>query len=106
MGCNCKNVKKVEMLLPNANNKEKRTLGVYKILDWLGNGILNLLKTLCVMILIAILCPIVFIILIYNLLFRGGMFFEIPSFISKKIHKINKELKDEKVAIDGTELSN
>ena len=106
MSCNCKTAKKVEKLLPNANGKEKKSLGVYKILDWVGNSLWNLFKTLCVAILIGVMCPIVFIILIYNLIFRGGMFLEIPNFLNKKIGKSNKELEEEKVALNGAELSN
>ena len=107
MGCNCKNAKKVEALLPNANDKTYKKHSLKSIGLWIWDIIVSLVGKLCVMLLVCMLCPIIIAILLFNLFFRGGMFLEIPDFLLKKVKHYEKKMNElNQIVDDGAELSN
>lgn len=89
MGCNCKNVKKLQNLV-NANHEQIERKGINKVFYTIINGIQNLWIKLLVVIIIAIAIPIVFITLIITLFFKGRPTIPIPKKIAEKLIKRKK----------------
>lgn len=92
MGCACKNAKKTEALIVNANDKEIQKKGVKRILSWLWDSFASLLRYIMVIFLIFLMVPIVISILICNLIFKGEMYFQIPDWFMKKKDNLEREL--------------
>lgn len=83
MGCNCKNIKKVDnMLVTNETKYEKK--GLY---GFISNFSINLINKIIVIALMVILIPIVIIYFIFSYLFGGSLVFKTPKFIKKIIEK-------------------
>lgn len=91
MGCNCKNVKKIQNLVPNANHSQTERKGVKKLLYLVIDGLQNLWVKILVMLIIAIVLPIVFLILITTLFFQGKPTIPMPKKIIKKLIKNKNE---------------
>lgn len=107
MGCNCKNAKKVEALLPNANDKTYKKHSFMGVLLWIWGFIKSILQKCIIVVLICVLSPIIICILLFNILFRGGMFLEIPKFLQKKMKQYETEVNETNlVGENGTKLSN
>ena len=94
MGCACKNINKAAELAPNANhyNKEKKGVKGYAIMTW--DLLATLFSYIGMILLIISLVPIVICILIFNLLFRGKMFIEVPSFLLGRDKKDNVKVEE------------
>ena len=94
MGCACKNINKAAELAPNANHYNKEKKGVKGYLIMTRNLLATLFSYLGMILLIISLVPIVIGILIFNLLFRGKMFIEVPSFLLGKDKKDNVKVEE------------
>lgn len=83
MGCNCKNIKKIDnMLVTNDVKYEKK--GLY---GFISNFSINLINKCIVILLMVILIPIVIIYFIFSYIFGGSLVFKTPNFIKKIIEK-------------------
>ena len=91
MGCNCKQVKQIQNLIPNANHSKSEKKGIKKLLYNLFNGIQNLGIKFLVVIVIAISLPIVFLTLTLNLFFQGKPTIPMPKKIVKNLIKSKNE---------------
>lgn len=85
MGCNCKNVDKLKkaQLFPVKNGK----VGVWNRINAFS---LNFINKFIVILLLILLTPIVIMVLIISLLFKGKMTFPIPKFMTKYLKKIKE----------------
>ena len=86
MGCNCKNVEKLEKvnLFTVKNNK----LGVFNRLNAI---LINSLNKTIVVLLFIFLTPIVILALIFNYLFKGTLMLVLPKFMAKYLKKIKRD---------------
>ena len=86
MGCNCKNVEKLEKvnLFTVKNNK----LGV---LNRLNAILINSLNKTIVVLLFILLTPIVILALIFNYLLKGTLMLVLPKFMAKYLKKIKRD---------------
>lgn len=91
MGCNCKSVKKIQNLIPNANHSQNERNGIKKILYKLIDGMQNLWVKLLVVLVIAIALPIVFLTLTLTLFFQGKATIPMPKKIVEKLIKSKNE---------------
>jgi hypothetical protein len=86
MGCNCKNVEKLEKvnLFTVKNNK----IGIFNRLNAI---LINSLNKTIVVLLFILLTPIVILALIFNYLFKGTLMLVLPKFMAKYLKKIKKD---------------
>jgi hypothetical protein len=90
MGCNCKNVQKVENKLINANHVQNTKKGVMNILNKFTVLLKQILIKLGVVLLLFILTPIVIIVISYTFLFKDSAYFPINSDFVKKLSKLDE----------------
>lgn len=91
MGCNCKQVKKIQNLIPNANRSNSERKGIKKLLYKLIDGVQNLGIKILVVLVIAIALPIVFLTLTLTLFFQGKPTIRMPKKIVKNLIKSKTE---------------
>lgn len=91
MGCNCKSVKKIQNLIPNANHSQVERKGIKKLLYKIIDDLQNLWVKILVAIVIAVAIPIVFLILIGTLFFQGRPTVPMPKKIVEKLIKKENE---------------
>lgn len=85
MGCNCKNIRKMDNIL-NINNNS--SIQDKKSIVDIVNGIsINVINKIIVVLLMIILVPIVIVYLIFSYLFGGNLMIKIPKFLKKLIDK-------------------
>ena len=83
MGCNCKNIKKLDkMLVTNDTKYNKKGL-----LGFISNFSITLFNKIFVISLMILVIPIVIIYFIIMYLFCGSLVFKTPKFIKKIIEK-------------------
>lgn len=85
MGCNCKNVEKLNKTQLFAVKNEK--IGVWNRFNAFS---LNFINKFIIVALLIILTPIVIMVLILRFLFRGKLTFPIPKFMTKYLKKIKE----------------
>lgn len=85
MGCNCKNVKKIQNLVHNANDLQVERKGASKILFKIVNGLQNFFIKIFILLLLVCVTPIVFIIITFNLFFQGKPTIPMPKKIVEKL---------------------
>ena len=78
MGCNCKNVEKLEKVLPFKNDYERK--GIWKVINGFSINVLNKAFTILLFI---IMTPIVIITLILSYLIKYKLILHLPKFIAK-----------------------
>lgn len=86
MGCNCKQVEKLQKTQLFATKNEK--IGVLNRLNVIGINFLN--KSILIL-LFVILTPIIIIVLIFKLLFEGRMVLPLPKFMAKHLEKMKED---------------
>lgn len=78
MGCNCKQIKKMQSFLPNANKKQIEKKGFLGILHKMFNSMANIGLKIIFSIILIIAFPIVLAILIFNLFYDGKATVKVP----------------------------
>lgn len=91
MGCNCKNVRKIQNLIPNANHAQIERKGVKRMLYLIIDGLQNFLIKIMILMLLTVAFPIVFIIIIFNLFFQGKPTIPMPKKIVEKLIRNKNE---------------
>lgn len=89
MGCNCKNIKKLENKLINDNGNIKKKNGVLRIFDKVTLAFKQLLIKLLVILLFIVLTPVVMIVLITTFIFKNQAFFPMNGKIVKSLSKLD-----------------
>ena len=89
MGCNCKNVKKLENKLINDNGNIKEKNGVLRIFDKVTLAFKHVLIKLLVILLFIVLTPVVMIVLITTFIFKNQAFFPMNGKIVKSLSKLD-----------------
>lgn len=90
MGCSCKNVKKIQDSIINANGMNVERKGIKKVLYKIIYGLNSLWVKILVMLLIMVSIPFVFIILSFNLFFQGKPTIRLPKKFLKSLIKKNE----------------
>lgn len=91
MSCDCKKVKKIEKLIPNANNKSNDRKGISKYIMLFLNSLRTVFLKLIVAIILMIMCPLVILILVFNLFVVGKTTIRLPKkIVEKMIHNDKK----------------
>lgn len=91
MSCDCKKVKKIENLIPNANNKSNDRKGISKYIMLFLNNLRTVFLKLIVAIILMIICPLVILILVFNLFVVGKTTIRLPKkIVEKMIHNDKK----------------
>ena len=78
MSCDCKRVKRIQNSIPNANHLNKPKTGINKYFNVLAKVVLELLRKIIILIIVLLMLPIVFILISFNLLFKGSPLIPIP----------------------------
>lgn len=91
MGCNCKNVKRIQNLIPNANHSQNERKGVEKLLFSMINSLQNFMIKIFILLLLLAITPIVFIVIAFNLFFQGKPTIPMPKKIVEKIIRNKNE---------------
>ena len=86
MGCNCKQVEKLQKTQLFATKNEK--IGVLNRLNTMG---INFFNKLIVVLLFVILTPIVIVVLILNYLFKDRLILPLPKFMAKHLEKMKED---------------
>lgn len=86
MGCNCKQVEKLQKTQLFATKNER--IGVLNRLNAMG---INFFNKLIVVLLFVILTPIVIIVLIFSFLFKGDLILPLPKFMAKHLEKMKED---------------
>ena len=86
MGCNCKQVEKLQKTQLFATKNEK--IGVLNRLNTMG---INFFNKLIVLLLFVILTPIVIVVLILSYLFKGRLMLPLPKFMAKHLEKMKED---------------
>ena len=89
MGCNSKNIKKLENKLVNDNNNVKEKNGVLRIFNKVALAFKQVLMKLFVVLLFIVLTPIVMIVLIITFILKNQAFFPINGKIVKSLSKLD-----------------
>lgn len=89
MGCNCKNVKKLENKLINDNGNIKEKNGVLRIFNKVSLAFKQVLMKLFIILLFIVLTPIVMLVLIITFIFKNQAFFPINGKIVKSLSKLD-----------------
>ena len=91
MGCNCKNVKKIQNLIPNANHSNGERKGINKVLYSMLDKLHNIWIKILMTIVLIIAVPIVCLILVINLFFQGKPTIKMPKKIVKSLLRNKNE---------------
>lgn len=79
MSCNCKTIKKIQSISPNANNVNSEKNGFVKLFHNVLSPVSNLAVKLGIMLLILVAIPFVFIVLAFNVFYQGKTTVQLPS---------------------------
>lgn len=85
MGCNCKNVKKIQNLIPNANHSHNDRKGIIKLIFNIFNSLQNFSIKILILALLLAIIPIVFVVIAFNLFFQGKPSIPMPKKIVEKL---------------------
>lgn len=85
MGCNCKNVEKLNKTQLFSVKNEK--IGVWNRINAFS---INFINKFIIVALFIILTPIVILVLIFKFLFKGKLTFPMPKFMTKYLKKIKE----------------
>lgn len=85
MGCNCKNVEKLNKYQPFLAKNEKKG-----VMNRINNFSINVLNKAIIILLFIILTPIVIIALIFNYLFKDKLTLILPKFMGKYLKRIKE----------------
>ena len=85
MGCNCKNVKKLENKLINDNGNIKEKNGVLRIFNKVSLVFKQVLMKLFIILLFIVLTPIVMFVLIITFIFKNQAYFPMNGKIVKSL---------------------
>ena len=89
MGCNCKNVKKLENKLINDNGNIKEKNGVLRIFNKVSLAFKQVLMKLFIILLFIVLTPIVMFVLIITFIFKNQAYFPMNGKIVKSSSKLD-----------------
>ena len=90
MGCNCKNVKKLENKLINDNGNIKEKNGVLRIFNKVSLAFKQVLMKLFVILLFIVFTPIVMFVLIITFIFKNQAYFPMNGKLISKIQNLQK----------------
>ena len=90
MGCNCKNIKKIEQKMLNNNNNSQDKKGFGWVWNMISLSIQNILIKLLVVLLFIVMTPMVIIVLIVTFLFKGRPFIPLNKKLLKVFTKLDK----------------
>ena len=104
MGCNCKQVEKIDKKLNKDSYRHNRK-GIRGKLYFLWKSFIKLLNSLLLSCLLILLVPVIIIVIIWTLLFKGRGYVPFPKkllIVSKEENNIESEIEE----LDGEELQN
>lgn len=82
MGCNCKQVKKINDKYKFSKTSNYKQLGFIKIFKWFKQSLWNFLGACLSLIFMTVIMPIILIVLFYNTIFKGKNVIDL-SFLKK-----------------------
>ena len=96
MGCNCKNINKVDKFIKETNGiKPIQKKGISYWKEVFFENIEKVFNGLLVICLLLIICPLICLLLILSFIFKGRFIIPLPPFIFKILKKAEKKIKEE-----------